>query len=79
MCSSTFPGVGIREIGQWSETFLEFFTLGIGITIAFFHLSGTLVVVRLKLSKYVNSGSRMDIASLISLLQRSGIGWIIFN
>lgn len=44
MCSNILPGIGKREIGRRSETFLEFRTLGKGMTIASFHSDGTLHV-----------------------------------
>lgn len=60
-------------MGRRSETFFVFLTLGIGITMAFFHLVGTLADVRLRFNRYVNSGVSVSMASLTSRLLRSGM------
>lgn len=73
MCSSILPGIGRREMGLRSENFWELATFGIGMTIASFHLEGTLQVSKLVLNKKVNSAIIIIIASLIRRELRPGI------
>lgn len=51
ICSSSLPGMGRRDMGCRSETDLEFLTLGMGMTVAIFHSSGTDEVEMLRFSR----------------------------
>lgn len=55
-------------MGLRSDTLEGFFILGIGITVAIFQASGTVPDLSERFSKWVNSGSIIVIASLMSLL-----------
>lgn len=72
-CSKILPGIGSRDMGLRSETFVEFFILGMGITIASFHWEGILPEEILKLHKNVNSDIIIVRASLMSQELRPGM------
>lgn len=60
-------------MGLRSETFLEFETLGMGMTVASFQSEGTVPVVMLKLHKKVNCFIRIIMACLTILALRFGM------